>query len=334
MRPTKLLLVEGIPGAGKSTLAHALLRQLHARGTAAHWWYEEVAGHPVYCFRDRAGLLHVVADLASGQHRRAIAAALVQWRRFAAEVAASDEIVLLDGCLFGYLTWSLFPFAVPADEILAYVAEVGAILADLRPHVVYLQQADVPASWRWLSERRGDRWTEGAIERATASAYGRLNDLTGFPGLIAFWQAYQRLADDAFVRLPFPKVRLQTAPSARSQALPDALSLLGLSPFHEPCRPPADLVDYTGTYARHDAPSEPPAVVTLHDGDLRLDGVPQFWPQNRLILLPAGDFAVESFPHTIRFAHGRMSLVGPALLSGGIPELWLKLETDSSLRSE
>ena len=336
MPSTKLILVEGIPGAGKSTLAHALLRQLHARGIAARWWYEEVVGHPVYCFRDRAELLSVVADLSSGQHRVVIAAALAQWRHFAATVTASDEVVLLDGCLFGYLTWSLFLFAVPADETLAYVAEVGAILADLRPQIVYLRQADVSASWRWLSARRGEDWTEGAIERATASAYGRLHHLTGFAGLTAFWQAYQRLADDAFDRLPAPKLRLPAGPHARSQALPDALSLLGLAPLPETFLPPADLASYAGTYTRRDAPDEGPAVISLHDGDLRLDGVPQFWRQNRLIPLPSGDFAVESFPHTVRFvareADNPIGLVisGPVLLSGAVAEHWMRLATNSA----
>ncbi len=36
---TKLILVEGLPGAGKSTLAHALFRQLALHGVAVRWWF-------------------------------------------------------------------------------------------------------------------------------------------------------------------------------------------------------------------------------------------------------------------------------------------------------
>ncbi len=76
MRQTKLILVEGLPGSGKSTTAHALARLLAGRRVPVRWWYEEEINHPVYAFRDRASLRQVVDDLARGEYRRVIAAAL------------------------------------------------------------------------------------------------------------------------------------------------------------------------------------------------------------------------------------------------------------------
>jgi thymidylate kinase len=333
MRPAKLILVEGMPGAGKSTLAHALLRQFEADGIAARWWYEEDSGHPVYCFHNMTELRQVVADLASGQHRRVIAAALAQWRQFAANVSAGNEVVFLDGCLFGYLTWSLFPFNVPEAEILDYVAQVAAILNDTQPCIAYIRSEDTAAAWQRLFAARGEDWATSAIVRATHSPYGERHKLTGFDGLIAYWQAYQAIADEAFARLPFPKLALGTA-NGQAHFLSSALDFLGLDPRTEPVAPSAELSRHVGTYVGLDEAAEVRVEVTLRDGELSLSGVPHLWPQNRLIPLPSGEFAVDSFPFTVRFAteapdkHAQMQIVGPQLLGGTVGGIFTKLDAE------
>ncbi len=331
MRPAKLILVEGMPGAGKSTLAHALLRQFDANGIPARWWYEEDSQHPVYCFRDMPELRQVVADLASGQHRRVIDAALAQWRQFAADVSSGNEVVLLDGCLFGYLTWSLFPFNVPESEILDYVAQVAAILGATQPCILYIRSEDTVVGWWRLFAARGEDWATTAIERATLSPYGERHKLTGFDGLIAYWQAYQAIADEAFARLPFPNLALGTA-TGQARFLSSALDFLGLVPRTEPIAPPADLSRHVGIYVGLNDAAEVRAEVSLRDGELSLAGVPHLWPQNRLIPLSSGEFAVESFPFTVRFytetpdKRSQMHIDGPQLLGGTVGGNFAKVE--------
>ena len=330
MRATKLLLVEGLPGAGKSTLAHALLRQLGMHGIAARWWYEEVVGHPVYCFRDLPELRRVVADLEAGEHERVIVAALARWRYFAATVAAGDEVVIVDGALLGYLTWSLFPFDVSEAVILAYVAEVVDILRIAEPTVIYLRHDDMAVSWQRLCERRGESWSRGAIERATHSPYGVRHGLAGFDGLVAYWTAYRAIADKASARLPFPKLVLGANFGAWSGTIFQAMGFWGLAMLAEPRASPIELAWYVGTYGHNELDSNGQAEVVLRDGWLYLAGVPQFWPQNRLLYLAMGEYAVESFPFVARFEDGGMMLTGPPLLSGQPGGRWVRQGTDSS----
>lgn len=330
----RLVLIEGLPGAGKSTLAQALLRACEARGLAARWWYEEVADHPVYLFRDLAGLRAVVDDLAAGEFAPVIAAALAQWRRFAASVAAGDGLVIADGALFGYLAWSLFPFGAPEATILDYLAAVADILRGAETRVIYLRQGDPAATWRWLGDRRGADWERRAIERACGSPYGQRHGLRGFAGLVAFWSAYGQIADTAFARLPPPKLRLGASADDWAGNLARAAAFLGLAPIAAPPTTVADLGRRAGRYLRRETEREQRATVFARDGALWLTGVPHLWPQNRLLPLPSGDFAVESFPFTARFAPGRLMLEGPELLGGSVVGVWEREAEDSSRRGQ
>lgn len=121
MQKTLLLLIEGIPGSGKSTLAQFLTHTLTRSGVACRWWYEEEKGHPLYVFHDLASLQQTIDDLSAGRHQAVIEAALEKWRAFAQNLQTSEHIVILDGCLFSYLTWSLFPLDIPDGEIQRYL---------------------------------------------------------------------------------------------------------------------------------------------------------------------------------------------------------------------
>src|SRR5689334_15798961 len=70
-----LILTEGVPGAGKSSLARHLRDALSADGRPVRWWSEEELGHPVYVYRDDAELKQCIADLTAGRYNHVVLAA-------------------------------------------------------------------------------------------------------------------------------------------------------------------------------------------------------------------------------------------------------------------
>ncbi len=301
MRDTKLILIEGLPGAGKSTTAHFLARHLARQAIPHRWWYEEERGHPLAVFDDRASLRRVVEALSSGQHRPVVAAVLDRWRQLAARLRAADEIVLLDGCLFGHLTWSLFPAGVPEAEIHAYLAEVERIIAGCAPCLIALDQEDVAAALRRICARRGGDTAERFIRNATASAYGRRRGLAGFDGLVAFWRDYRALTDAAFARIGFPKLAIEVGGGDWANVQRRVADFLGLPPAAEATAPDASLEQFTGRYRDRDG-DKPPCTISLDGGSLVLDGVAGLWPRSRLIPTGPGLFEIESFPLAVAFA--------------------------------
>jgi hypothetical protein len=302
------------------------------------WWYEEERGHPLHPFDDPVSLGRVADDLYSGRHARVVAAVLDRWRDLAAALArggGGEATVVMDGMLFGHLTWSLFPADVPQAEIEAYVLEAARHLRAMLPVLLlYLRQPDVGAALRRVCRRRGGATEAAWIRRATENPYARRRGLAGLAGMVAFWSAFGALADDLFGRVELPRLALETGPGAWPGATARALRALGLPPARDPAPPPEQLARYAGGYVRASAAGDRPARcrVALRRGALTLDGVPHVWPRTRLVaegpaFLPAA-FALESLPFRVQFVENgdapggevslQMRLSGPELIWGRV----------------
>jgi thymidylate kinase len=331
MRCTRLILLEGAPGSGKSTTAQAIARRLREQGIPARWWYEEEAEHPVYVFHDRASLQQTIADLTGGQYRRVVAAALDQWRRFADRLRTEETVTIVDGCLFGYLTWSLFPLDVPPDEIRAYISEVEQIIAPAAPCLVYFRQDDLAVSFRRLCDKRGAVIERSYVERSTQSAYGRRRGLRSFAGMVAFWTAFRRLTDAAFAESAMPRLAIDTSTGDWPVYQRQVADFLALPLATDVTAPPTALERFTGRYSRTVSDRQESCAVALRDGALVLDGVPETWPQSRLLLEADTTFAVESLPLAVTFAVDAsgaavsLTVTGPAFLSGPVTGAYARM---------
>jgi thymidylate kinase len=325
VRETKLILIEGLPGSGKSTLAQYLTRCLKAAAVDVRWWYEEERDHPVYVFHDRESLRQTVATLEQGEYAAVVDAALARWRRFAGMVANQQSVVLIDSCLFGYLTWSLFPFGVPVREIEAYVAEVLRIIAPADPCLIYLYQDDVAASLRRICDRRGAATEQRLMEQSTQSRYGRSHQLSGFAGMVEYWSAYRRLTDSMFGSFSFPRVAIETTAGDWPAYQRQALDFLGVRPREAPHSSRTALSRFTGSYDYALDGDAGSVDIALDETGLILKGMPEVWQDTPLRPLAADRFAIESLPFEVRFepdAGGeiaRFVVSGPELLGGLVP---------------
>jgi hypothetical protein len=311
---TKVVLVDGIPGAGKSVAAQTIARRLRAAGQPVRWWYEEEVGHPVYVFRDAAAMQQVIRDLFTGDHARVVAAALTQWARFADDVGRAGTTVVADGTVFGYLTWTLHYLDRSATETLAYARGVLAALAVAQPRLIYLRAHDVAATVRHVLAVRGDGWAADAIQKAVGSPYGRARGLEGVEGLVHFWADYQALADRLFDEARVAKLAVDVAVGEWADVEAAIAAFLALPPA--PSIDAGDLGRFVGAYH---APDGSVAQVELAAGGLTVRGVRQVWPGQRLVPVGGDAFDVLSLPFTIRFEGDTMRIEGPELFGGRPP---------------
>jgi len=323
-----LVLIEGIPGSGKSTTAQYIARCLQQNGIPCQWFSEEDSKHPVYIFDSLESMSVLVKDLSEGHFDRVIETALAQWKRFARHVQESGRVTVIDSCLFGYLTWSLFPNGADRNQILEYIASVEETLKSCNTMVVYFCQDDLESSLKRIINRRGNQTEEEFISNATECEYGKRNRLSGFSGLVSYWEEYRRITDEAYSCLGFRKMALENSRGEWQRYYQQIADFLGVPPLKELEVSEEMVAAFTGKY--QDCWADNPIVldITVHDGGLLVSGHPLIWRSTPLLPINDLTFHVSSLPFTMQFAVGRdglasrVELDGPGQLSGTVKSIF------------
>ncbi len=330
MQNYKLIFIEGIPGSGKSTTAQ-FVSNIFTRNNIPHkWWYEEAKGHPVYLFDNQESMQQVVENLSNGNYRLVIDIALKRWIEFSISLQNSNEIVIVDSCLLGYLTWSLFPNNVPKKAILEYVSEVEEIVKQCNPVLIYFYQDDIAAAIKKICLRRSGATENNFIRAATESSYGKTKGLTGFNGLVSYWQDYRALTDESFEGLSFPKISINNTEGDWLVYYRDILNFLGVNEKQNRSIVQDDLQRFVGSYySKQDG--EKVCWVVLDGGRLIVDGLRQVWTKTTLIPKSLNSFDVESLPFQVKFEEDErgimnMYLSGCELLDGPVDMIFTREE--------
>jgi thymidylate kinase len=332
MRNTKLILLEGISGSGKSSLAQFIAHTLTRQGIACRWWYEEEKEHPLYVFHDSASLQDTVDALSDDRYRQVIEAALEQWKVFVQTCSSSEKVVILDGCLFGYLTWSLFPLDISRDEIQAYLSQVEQIIQPLQPCLIYLYQQDIAYSLERICERRGNETRAWLMTQATRSAYGIRRGFQGFAGMVTYWQDFRDFVEPVFAQFDAAKLAIENSAGDWQRYEQSVLAFIGVPASEKRSIAPALLEPFAGTYCCEDEQGQHVCQILLEDGHLMVEGMPEVWPRTRLLPLSHHSFAVVSLPFQIAFEEDihrgiiGLKATGPELLFGTVERFFVRVQ--------
>src|SRR5262245_45203871 len=162
MTPTNLILVDGIPGSGKSSTVNRLGLHLRKLGYNARWFFEDDADHPIYPSRDgRPGAGAAGKDPEDFGTRERI---IRRWKDLTSSLQGTEQVTILDGsfCETPVLYQQLRNR--PREETLAHVLAVERILEPIDPILIYLYQRDVRAALTGILMSRGPGYAEVLVQ--------------------------------------------------------------------------------------------------------------------------------------------------------------------------
>ena len=253
MNRTRLIVIEGVPGAGKSTTAAQLKDHLDSLGAPARLFCEGDLDHPadfesvarfdpaefdalLAAYPAQADLLtqsvciagddrflpyrkmqmtwgaalpddlfaelarHDVYELPAADYCRLTAR---RWAQFAAAAEQDDAISVFECCLIqNPLTVLMAKHDASPDYAAAHVRRLAETVRALNPAVIYLYQGDLRATLARAAAERPREWLEFVIGYLTGQAYGTARGLSGFDGMVRFYEARRAVELALLHRLP------------------------------------------------------------------------------------------------------------------------------------
>ena len=213
MRDTQLIMVEGLPGLGKTTTASWLAARLRAEHLPVRLYLESQPEHPI----NVGGDLHPAGDVTGEtyfqRYRPAsfIQESLQRWQAFVDDAMQTDAISVLDSYPFQNSIRILLQMDAALDDMRAYAAQVEALVMPLRPALIYLSHRDVAHSVQHFSEigaQRGEAWMDYVARLIAHCPYGEARHLEGDNGVLAFIRDYKQLTDALLRESRLPRIVL------------------------------------------------------------------------------------------------------------------------------
>jgi len=210
MRETRMIMVDGLPGSGKSTIAEYVTRELEQRGIPCRLLREREPDHPL----NVGGELHPsgrttgVRMFAAYTVGSFVEESLARWNAFAAEVMGSERVNILDSYPFQNSVRVLLQMDADSVTLATYQSRVAERAAGLAPVLIYLDPGEPERALREITGQRGPVWTDYAIDVVTDCPYASSRGLQGMDGAIAVLRSYKHLLDEAVARSPFPTLVL------------------------------------------------------------------------------------------------------------------------------
>lgn len=195
MIDTKLILVEGIPGAGKTTTTEHLGTSLQQRGIGCRWYFEEDDPHPIACLEMK---LEELAEKLP-----------MQWAAFAEQASREKVVTIIESRLWQNTALFMFMDEYPIDEIVKCHQLVWKELKSLAPALIYLHQDDIEKAMNRLSTMRRQSILEKDLETTSHYKWFQRRGVQGIDGWVQFFGEWQEVAERLYYDWPYRKTKIK-----------------------------------------------------------------------------------------------------------------------------
>jgi len=307
MVDTKLVVITGMSGSGKSTTAHNLACQYHLNHVRYRWLHEEIKNHPIRDGEFSIGSLCNEDDL-----ERNMQDMFRRWENLIQRILASSRTYIMEGVLYDNILRYFYESHSSLEKITWYYDELMKRLEPARPVVVHLCRANVKDTLESLYPLRG-QWWQDLILSMDQNQYCQDHGLVGEDGVYTMWQAYQDTAKKMFQRWSGKKIEIDTTAGEWNNYLERLVLFLGLD--YQPQNQPtiANPDKYLGRYQIQLGDQH-------HTLEISFDGrylyCQAFWPYMKLLPLGDNSFTFASFPIRLRFLENSAGIVEAVRVRG------------------
>ena len=199
MAASRLILVEGMIGSGKTTTAGRLGDWLSGRGEDVRAFDEGAADHPIRTRR-------VDELLAAPAPADPDAYSAGQWRRLAERCLRDGQTVILESIFLQNSVMPAFIDGASAATVDQICTEIQRQAAPAEPFLVYLRPTDIAAAIARVHQARGEPWSSRNLAFVEGSPWARRRNLRGRDAVVRLYQAWEPVAARLYDRYRFGKL--------------------------------------------------------------------------------------------------------------------------------
>jgi thymidylate kinase len=212
MIDTHLVLIEGLPGSGKSTTAQKLAADITNSGNSCQCFLEWDVDHPIPIGDDFA----LGKVIASSREREP--SMLQQWQHIAQAARSQELVTVLESRFWQTSVMLMYIAGMPKEEVLASNQRVITAIQDLKPVLIYFAIDDPKMFAKRTIQLKDEEWQRQGIPGSWAQhIYDAVDPqpwltrrgLKGLEGILAFWEEWAQVSDELYARLPFPKIKIR-----------------------------------------------------------------------------------------------------------------------------
>jgi len=232
-----LIIVEGIPGSGKSTTARFISLQAERNGIETKLFHESAFQHPIF-------LDHEVTDP-------------IHWRKiyltnldlFLAALPEDHSVIVMESVLFQNPIIEQLHLDAGRDDIIRFIEEIYLRLAEINCTLIYLYQDDPAVGIQsMMTERGGENWLKQTYEKYKHLPYYENRSQLSENLHLDFLHEYAGLARDAYARCKLNRLAIDNTAWEWPQYYNNILEFLNLTYMPDPILSPQELMQYVGSF--------------------------------------------------------------------------------------
>ncbi len=201
MIDTKLILIEGLPGSGKSTTAQYLADEIAGDDHDCVYYHELASDHPIYM-----DLGNRLSEEISSPVLRELA--LVRWELFASTLQPSSPIHIIDSRLWQNTTLLAYLAGEPVEAVVRNHQRVIDHIQASNPVFIYLDQDDTVKAMNRTFAFREPAWGQRVIEVVEHQKWAVDRGLKGRKACLAALSEWVLVADQLYEQFPCPKIKI------------------------------------------------------------------------------------------------------------------------------